>query len=137
VTVANSFRGIQGIREIRVRIKPIVEWTKRFKPEQRTLTLERKDFDLIARWPKAANAEEFVISHNGIFYDGLQLKYSSGHGRYETRPQIAQEDFVHAGIAAEQVGTTIANVMKDRADEVRDSQRVHAGKTLDQFLSGE
>jgi hypothetical protein len=132
---ASSFRGIQGIREIRARIKPLVAWTKQFKPEQRTLTVKREDFDLIVRWPKAANAEEFVISQNGIYYDGFQLNFASGPGRYETHPKSTQEGFVHLGVAAEQARTDIANNIKDRADEAMDATRVHDGKTLSEFLS--
>lgn len=93
MTVANSFRGIQGIREIKSRISRLAQWNKKFRPDIRTLTLARKDFDLIARWPKAAQVEGFDVTHNGVFFDGFQLNYSSGEGRYETRAAVTQEDF--------------------------------------------
>lgn len=93
MTEASHFRGIQGIREIKTRMARLAHWNKQFRPDVRTLALGRKDFDLIARWPKAAKVEGFDVTHNGIFFDGFQLNYASGQGRYETRSKSQQEDF--------------------------------------------
>lgn len=87
----SSFRGIQGIREIRARLNPLAEWYERFKPEVTELVCSRKDYDLIARWPKAAEVEGFVLSHNGIFYEGLRLTYDTGQGRYDKRQSPEQQ----------------------------------------------
>lgn len=81
----SSFRGTQGIREIKARMVPLVAWYRQFKPEVDELVCERKDYDLLARWPKAANAEGFLISDNGIFYEGMRLTFGTGEGRYIKR----------------------------------------------------
>jgi hypothetical protein len=41
----------------------------------------------------------------------------------------------NAGEIAEQAVWDAANRAKDKADEARDSMRVHNGQTLDEFLS--
>lgn len=88
---SNSFRGIAGIREIKARMQPLVKWYREFRPDVHELICERKDYDLIARWPKAAGAEGFVLSHNGIFYEGMRLTYDTGQGRYEKRQGPEQQ----------------------------------------------
>lgn len=55
MTQESSFRGIQGIRQIKARMGPLTAWYKKFKPNVHELILDRADYDLIARWPKAAN----------------------------------------------------------------------------------
>lgn len=86
-----SFRGIQGIREIKARLLPLAQWYAKFKPEVTELVCERTDYDLIARWPKAANVEEFDVTDNGVFFKGMRLTFATGQGRYEkkTGPQQA------------------------------------------------
>lgn len=79
----SAFRGIQGIREIRARMTTLVAYYQRFRPDVNELVCSRKDYDLIARWPRAANAEGFLISDSGIFYEGLRLTYDTGQGRYD------------------------------------------------------
>lgn len=83
--MSDSFRGIKGIRDIKARMVELVAWYEKFKPEVQELVCERADYDLIARWPKAADAEGFIISHNGIFYKGMRLTYDTGRGRYDKR----------------------------------------------------
>lgn len=83
MSTANAFRGIKGIQEIMVRMAALVEYYERFRPDVKELVCERKDYDLIARWPKAANVEGFLISDAGIFYRGLRLTYDTGQGRYD------------------------------------------------------
>jgi hypothetical protein len=78
----SSFRGIKGIRDIKAELQPLAEWYLKFKPEVDTLTCSRIDYDLIARWPRAANVEGFDVTDNGIFFKGLRLSYDTGEGRY-------------------------------------------------------
>lgn len=85
MSTTGTYRGIQGIREIKARMQSLAEWYQKFKPEVAELVLSKKDYDLIARWPRAAEEEGFVTSHNGIFYDGLRLTYDTGSGRYDKR----------------------------------------------------
>lgn len=79
----SSFRGIQGIRDIKARMATLVAWYEKHKPEVRELVVERTDYDLIERWPKAASVEEFDVTDNGIFFKGMRLTYTTGQGRYE------------------------------------------------------
>lgn len=79
----SSFRGIQGIREIKTRMQALVKWYAQFKPDVTELVIERKDYDLIERWPKAANVEGFDVTDNGIFFSGMRLTYTTGQGRYD------------------------------------------------------
>jgi hypothetical protein len=78
----STFRGIKGIRDIKARMVGLAKWYRQFKPGVTEIILERKDYDLIARWPKAADVEGFVVSHNGIFFDGFRLTFDTGQGRY-------------------------------------------------------
>jgi hypothetical protein len=79
----SSFRGIQAIREAKARLKPLAAWYKAFKPEVTDLVCSRKDYDLIARWPKAAHVEDFTVSDSGIYFDGFRLTFDTGQGRYD------------------------------------------------------
>jgi hypothetical protein len=81
----NSFRGIQGIREIKARMQTLVAWYQKFKPELREIVIERKDYDLIERWPRAAGFEGFDVTDNGVFFSGMRLTYTTGEGRYDKR----------------------------------------------------
>lgn len=85
MTNTSSFRGIQGIREIKTRMTQLVAWYRQFKPELREIVIERVDYDLIERWPKAANVEGFDVTDNGIFFSGMRLTYTTGQGRYDKR----------------------------------------------------
>lgn len=93
MTATSAFRGIQGIREIKTRMSALVDYYRKFKPDVNELVCSRKDYDLIARWPKAANVEGFLISDNGVFYEGLRLTYDTGQGRYE-KPHAPQQTVI-------------------------------------------
>jgi hypothetical protein len=71
----STFRGIKGIRDIKARMVGLAKWYRQFKPGVTDIILERKDYDLIARWPKAADVD-------GIFFDGFRLTFDTGQGRY-------------------------------------------------------
>lgn len=90
---ANSFRGIKGIRDIKAEMLPLVDWYRKFKPGVDVLTCSRVDYDLIARWPKAASFEGFDITDNGIFFKGLRLSYDTGEGRYE-KPAAPEQQVI-------------------------------------------
>lgn len=86
------FRGYRGIEEIVSRIGPLVDWTKKFKPDQRHLTLTRKDYDLISRWPKAAHVHGIEVVGKDIWFHGLELTYDSGMSRYAKSAAPDQAD---------------------------------------------
>lgn len=77
------FRGLRGIQEIRDdKLRRLAEWLKANRPSCRQLTLKRKDYDLIARYPKAAGLAGFTVSDGSIFYDGFELRWDRSPGRY-------------------------------------------------------
>lgn len=77
------FRGLRGIEDIKAMMAPMVDWLLAYKPEPRHLTLHRKDYDLIVRWPKAAKLAGFSISAEGIVtYKDIVLSYDKRPGRY-------------------------------------------------------
>lgn len=86
----NSFRGIRGIEEIAVKMAKLVDYLTRYRPDVKQLILSRPDYDLVARWPKAANVLGFDVTHNGIFYKGFQLTFNTEHGRYQPQPEAHQ-----------------------------------------------
>jgi len=77
------FRGYRSIEEVRKRAEPLADWIKRHKPDQTYLTLQKKDYDLVVRWPKAAHAHEIEVTQSGVWFRGLQLTYDGGPGRYQ------------------------------------------------------
>lgn len=89
----NAFRGIKGIRDIKAEIEPLEKWYRAFRPEVQVLTISRIDYDLIARWPKAAHVEGFDVTDNGIFFRGMRLSYDSGEGRY-VKPPVPEQTVI-------------------------------------------
>jgi hypothetical protein len=90
-------RGFRGIQEVVERMTPLMEWTKQFKPEQMHLTLARRDYDLIKRYRKAAEANDiYVVNGREIWWRGLELVYDSGPSRYPIKqPSPVQADVEH------------------------------------------
>lgn len=84
------FRGMRAIEEVLERLKPLAEWTKQFKPEQRHIVLQKKDFDVIERWPKAARVVGFHVGEHGVYYQNLRLYPDHGRGRY-VKPQAPEQ----------------------------------------------
>lgn len=85
-------RGYWGIREITERMQPLVDWIKKFQPTQRCLTLNRKDYDLIKRWPKAGHSLGIDYTSTEIWWQGLELVYDSGLSRYAKVSKPQQSD---------------------------------------------
>jgi hypothetical protein len=86
------FRGTSAIREVLTRAKPPAEWTRKFKPHQERLILRRTDFDVVKRWPKAAEIVGFQFRSDGLYYAGLHLYPDTGPGRYVHADKPTQTD---------------------------------------------
>lgn len=86
------FRGYNGIAEIAAMMGPMIDWLLVYKPAPQHLTLHRKDYDLINRWPKAGKMLGFEYSEEGIItFKGVVLGYDKKPGRYSTHnPQGKQ-----------------------------------------------
>lgn len=54
MTVDSNFRGYWAIREVMERVQRLGSWMEQYKPDCTTITLKRKDHDLLLRWPKAS-----------------------------------------------------------------------------------
>ncbi len=93
----SNFRGYASIGEVMQRMTKLVEWTRQFKPNQQHMTLQRKDYDLIKRWPKAAGAHGIAVVDKGreLWYRGLELTYDGGPRRYEKQTVPQQVDIEH------------------------------------------
>lgn len=85
------FRGMRAIEDVLKRLKPLADWTLKFKPEQQHLALKRTDLDVIRRWPRAAGVVGFAVRESGVFYRSLKLYPDTGPGRYEKRAEVIQE----------------------------------------------
>jgi len=89
---APSFRGYWSIKEVLDRMQPLAEWTRKFKPNQRHLTLPRKDYDLIRRWPKAAHIHQIEVVGSEVWFHEFELTYDGGPRRYEKPALPVQTD---------------------------------------------
>lgn len=87
-----TFRGYWSIKEVLERMDPLVEWTKKFKPQQRHITLARKDYDLIRRWPKASHVHQIEVVGPETWYHGFELTYDGGPTRYGKAAEAIQTD---------------------------------------------
>lgn len=90
MSAKSAFRGLRGIEDVRDRMQPLAEWYRAFKPDVTELVLERADYDLLKRWPRAAHLCGFDVVDGEIFYSGLRLTYDTGQGRY-AKPQAPQQ----------------------------------------------
>ena len=76
------FRGYWSIADVVDYMKPLAEWMKKFKPENKQLTLKGPDYDLIRRWPKAAGLHGIQVTETGAMFDGFELKRDNKPRRY-------------------------------------------------------
>jgi predicted secreted Zn-dependent protease len=86
------FRGTKAIEEVIARMTSLVEWTRKFKPQQEFLRLRRTDLDLIIRWPRAAELHGIVVNESGVWFKGLRLIPDKSEPRYNRPPAPVQSD---------------------------------------------
>lgn len=116
----SSFRGIQGIREIKARMATLVAWYEKHKPEVRELVIDRKDYDLIERWPKAADVEGLCRDRQRRFLQGHApyLHHRPGPLREAPRPRTNGDhmreltELMARGMTLEE----LAEALRDHAD---------------------
>lgn len=79
----SSFRGYWAIKEAVDRMAPLAMWFKTNRPSARAMTLDGRDFDLIKRWPKAAEIHKVAFHEDGrMFYEGFELRRDHKPERY-------------------------------------------------------
>lgn len=87
----SHFRGYWSIAELMLEVDALQVWMKQHKPHCTTITLKRKDHDLLCRWPKAAALFDITVHGAVIMRQGFVLRPDSGPGRYEQQtPENAE-----------------------------------------------
>ena len=77
------FRGYHAIKEVVGYLQPLAEWMSKYRPDTKSITLKRQDFDLLKRWPKAAGMFEVSQDqHGALTFRGFALKFDKKPPRY-------------------------------------------------------
>ena len=86
---APTFRGYWAIKEVLDAMLPLVKFYRAFRPDVRTVTLPRKHYDLLRRWPKAAGVHGFLVTADAVLYDEFTLAFDRTPPRYAQKEQRA------------------------------------------------
>lgn len=78
------FRGFHAIGEVAERMKKLAEHCQKFHACS-SLRLYRKDYDLLVRWPKAAELHGITQSGGVPYFMGFKLDYDRTEKRYPTK----------------------------------------------------
>jgi hypothetical protein len=79
----STFRGYWSIKEVTDNMDRLANWMVANKPECGVMTLQRKDYDLLKRWPKAAQVLNVTFAESGEpCYRGFELHYDNKPPRY-------------------------------------------------------
>lgn len=81
----STFRGYWAIVEVMNRVGRLGEWMKEHRPACKTITLQRKDHDLLCRWPKAAALCEVEFYADVVMWKGFVLRADTGPSRYGSK----------------------------------------------------
>jgi hypothetical protein len=79
----SSFRGYHAIGEVIARMTTLADWLKANRPEVCTITLRRRDLDLLQRWPKAAALYAIFTVDGVTSWRGFTLRADRTGPRYE------------------------------------------------------
>ena len=83
----STFRGYHAISAVVSNMRVLAEGLAHRRPPAQTMTLRAKDYDLIVRWPKAAELHEIVISEGAPFWRGYALRREHGRPLPVRRPR--------------------------------------------------
>jgi hypothetical protein len=78
----SPFRGYRSIELVRQKIEKLVAWLRAHKPDTKRITLYRREYDLIARWPKAGRFLQFEYRDGEIYYREFHLVADNSAARY-------------------------------------------------------
>jgi hypothetical protein len=81
----HTFRGYRSITEVVERMTALAEWLRTNKPDCESLTLRRRDLDLLQRWPAAAAVHHIVTNKGVTYWRGFVLRADKTAPRYEGR----------------------------------------------------
>lgn len=85
-----QFRGYWAIAEVVARMKKLAEHYAKFHP-RKTICLYRKDYDLLARWPKAAALHGIRQEGKTLVFMGFELGYDKTEKRYAREIEVGAE----------------------------------------------
>lgn len=77
------FRGFHAIAEVVERMVKLADHQQKFHPHE-SLRLFRKDYDLLARWPKAAAMHGVMVEGETLVFKGFTLTYDRTQKRYQS-----------------------------------------------------
>ena len=77
-----TFRGYRAITEVIERLQPLATWYSSNRPLAQSITLRRRDLDLLQRWPKAAAVHEVYTTDGVTYWRGFVLRGDSSPSRY-------------------------------------------------------
>jgi hypothetical protein len=87
----SPFRGYKSIEEVREKVQNLDEWLRTAGKESAPITMLAKDFDLVKRWPKAAELHGFRVAGEEVTFKGRMLRRANGERRYqERRPKTTE-----------------------------------------------
>lgn len=78
-------RGYWSIKEVVDYLKPLAAWFEQNRPSVRNITLRGRDYDLVARWPKAAEQHGFSVRDGVMQYGSITLTRDKGRARYDRK----------------------------------------------------
>lgn len=76
------FRGFHAIGEVASKARRLAEHCAKFTDCVRVLRLYRRDYDLVARWPKAAALHGFEFTGPAISFQGFKVECDTSRPRY-------------------------------------------------------
>jgi hypothetical protein len=78
----STFRGYRAIAELIERMQPYAEWMNRNRPDYKVLTVQRRDLDLVRRWPRAAGVLGIFTTNGSTLWRGFELRADKTATRY-------------------------------------------------------
>ena len=61
------FRGFATVKDVVQRMGTLADWLTTHRPDCHTLTVRRRDFELLKRWPASA-AQFQIFTNDGVTY---------------------------------------------------------------------
>ena len=82
VSLAN-LRGSVAVEDLIQRMSRLSEFLRDHKPGTVTITLARRDWDLIVHWPATAAAYGFQVTKGVVTWNGFSLRADNSVPRYK------------------------------------------------------
>lgn len=79
----STFRGYRGIEEVMAGVHELADWYEKFKPDVKRIHMIRSEWDLVKRWPKAAELHGVTCIDGVLRFRGFVLVPDGKPGRYE------------------------------------------------------